>query len=303
MRQQFLKYLQNINAKVLFDQPMSKHTSFKIGGNADCVIIPEDNDAILKVLRMVKTLEIPLFVMGNGSNILVGDGGIDGIVLKIGDGIKYLDKENDNKIVAAAGVILSKLSVFAMNNCLGGLEFAHGIPGSVGGGVYMNAGAYDGQMKDVVESTRYIDSDGGILILKKEQHDFSYRHSFFSNKEYIILDSTFSLNSSNKEEIEQKMDEYKQRRKDKQPLEFPSAGSVFKRPQGHFAGQLIEQCGLKGYKLGGAMVSDKHAGFIINYDNATANDVLKLIEHIKNEVSKKFNIELECEIKMIGKFI
>lgn len=302
MKQQIEKQFENINAHILFDCPMSRHTSFKVGGNAQCLIIPKDKEAVLTVLKTVKALALPLFVMGNGSNILVGDNGIDGVVLKMGDGLNYIEKSGDTEIVASSGTVLSKLAVFAMNNSLGGLEFAHGIPGSVGGAVYMNAGAYDGQMKDVVESTTYIDDKGEIAILKKELHDFSYRHSFFTNKDFIILETKISLLPSKKEEIEFKIEDFKKRRKDKQPLEYPSAGSVFKRPQGHFAGQLIEECGLKGKKIGGAMVSEKHAGFIINYDNAKANDVLNLIEHIKNEVFKKFNIELECEIKMVGKF-
>lgn len=302
MTNQLLKQFENINAQIFLDFPMSKVTSFKIGGNAKCLIVPKDKEALTSALKAVKETGLPLFVMGNGSNILVGDNGIDGVVLKMGDSLNVLEKSGEKTIIASSGILLSKLSTFALNNSLCGLEFAHGIPGSVGGAVYMNAGAYDGQMKDVVESTTYIDESYQIKILKKEQHDFSYRHSFFSNKDYIILESTFSLIPSNKDDIERKMDNFKMRRKEKQPLEFPSAGSVFKRPQGYFAGKLIEDCGLKGKKIGGAMISEKHAGFIINFDNATSKDVLNLIEHIKNEVYKKFNIQLECEIKMVGRF-
>lgn len=302
MTNQLLRHLEKINAQIFLDFPMSKLTSFKIGGNAKCLIVPKDKEAVIAVLKSAKEMCTPLFVMGNGSNILVGDNGIDGVVLKMGESFNFLEKSDENIIIASCGALLSRLSTFAMNNSLSGLEFAHGIPGSVGGAVYMNAGAYDGQMKDVVESTTYIDENYEIKKLKREQHDFSYRHSFFTNKEYVILESTFSLAFSNNEDIQRKMEDFKMKRKEKQPLEFPSAGSVFKRPQGHFAGKLIEDCGLKGKRIGGAMVSEKHAGFIVNFNNATAKDVLNLIEYIKNEVYKKFSIELECEIKMVGNF-
>ena len=288
--------------KYYIDEPMAKHTSFKVGGNADRFVELCNKEQALKVLELLKQENIPYFVLGNGSNLLVSDKGIRSVVLVLRGDFLKIELIKPNIIRCGAGVMLSSLCIFAKNNSLTGLEFAYGIPGTVGGAVYMNAGAYGGEIKDVVTQSKHLDIENldSIVSLSNQELDFSYRHSFYSGKNCIISEALLELKQGEILEIAKKMDETLKARKDKQPLEYPSAGSTFKRPTGYFAGALIEQCGLKGVSVGGAMVSQKHSGFVINYKNATCEDILKLIELVKLKVKTQTNIELECEIKMIG---
>lgn len=286
-----------LNKNQIFEnEPMSRHTTFKVGGNAAFLVVPNTKEEISDLKKSL--CGIPHIVIGNGSNLLFSDDGYDGVVIKLGNNFSDISV-NGETITAESGALLSKIANVALQNGLGGFEFASGIPGSVGGAVYMNAGAYGGEMKDVVLSTTCVGESGNILIL--DDNRFSYRHSIYSETDLLMLETTIKLYKCDREEIKSKMDELNNRRKEKQPLNFPSAGSTFKRPHGYFAGQLIEEAGLKGYSIGGAKVSEKHAGFVINYDHATANDILNLIDHIKSEVYMRFGVELEPEIKIIGK--
>lgn len=295
----FLEYIKSENTEIFTDEPMNLHTSFRIGGNAECFCEVENTDALCKVMCACKKYNVPYFILGLGSNLLVSDNGIKGVVIKLGGDFTKITMPDENTVKCGAGVTLAGLCVFARNKSLGGLEFAWGIPGSVGGAVYMNAGAYGGEIKDVVTSCDYMDSDGSIKSFSGEELDFSYRHSAFSDNNYVITDITFHLEPKSQSEICSRMDELMNRRKTKQPLNRPSAGSVFKRPEGHFAAALIENCGLKGFSIGDAQVSEKHSGFIINNGNAKAEDVKQLVEYIKKVVREKTGIELCCEIKYI----
>ena len=277
------------------NEPMSKHTTFRTGGNAAFYVTPENEEQIVALIKALKGTSY--MFMGNGSNLLFTDKGYDGVVVHIGSKFADITVEG-NQITAQSGALLSKVANVACENGLGGMEFASGIPGSLGGAVVMNAGAYGGEMKDIVVLSRCVGESGNILEI--ENHEFSYRHSIFSDKKLLVLSTVLKLESKNKDDIRSQMNELNKRRKDKQPLEYPSAGSTFKRPEGYFAGKLVEDAGLKGYRIGGAMVSEKHAGFVINYDNATATDVLSLMEHIKSEVYMRFGVELEAEVKIVG---
>ncbi|MBQ3547627.1 MAG: UDP-N-acetylmuramate dehydrogenase [Clostridia bacterium] len=288
---------QNINLKQ--NEPMKNHTSFKIGGECDYFVMPENLQQLKAVVVKAKELGIPIFVLGKGSNILVLDGGIKGIVISMA-GINDIDVNGD-EITAGAGVSVANLCVFALQNCLSGIEFAYGIPGSVGGGLYMNAGAYGGQFSDRVIRAEYITSDGELVAVEAKDMALGYRTSIFKQNGGIILSATFKLNKGESDKIKAAMDDYMDRRKSKQPLEFPSAGSTFKRPEGYFAGALIEQNNLKGVSVGGAMVSEKHAGFVINYDNATAKDVKGLMAKIQKIVKENNGVDLEPEIIFVGK--
>lgn len=279
---------------------MKNHTSFKIGGPADEFCEVGSEEEIRKLLLYAKEKGIPYTVMGNGSNLLVGDKGIRGLVIKIAKGFDEAEV-NGERIVAKSGILLSRLSKIALNSGLSGLEEVSGIPGTLGGAIYMNAGAYGGEIKDVVESVTYLDGDE-IKIAKKEELRFGYRESMFSGKDMIILSAELSLKKGNVDEIKAKMEDFKQRRITKQPLTVPSAGSTFKRPEGYFAGKLIEDAGLKGYSVGGAEVSTMHSGFVVNTGDATARDVLDLIEHIKKTVFDKFGVMLKEEVKKLGEF-
>lgn len=295
----FAESLKSQSIEFLTDSPMSRHTSFKVGGNADIVALPKTQQEIGFIFTQAHKHSLPLTVIGNGSNLLVKDCGIRGVVIKTTsmNGDISLDGET---LTCSAGTSLTRLCLFALENSLTGLEFAYGIPGSVGGAVFMNAGAYGGEVKDVLTSVSHITPDGEAGTIRAQDAQLGYRTSFYSkNPDYIITGASFRLQKGNKAEIKVKMDELMGKRKDKQPLEFPSAGSTFKRPEGHFAGALIEQCGLKGYTVGGAQVSEKHAGFIINRYNGTADDVLSLIEYVKNTVKTETGIELEPEVKII----
>lgn len=278
------------------NEPMSKHTSFKIGGNADVYIKVNNLSKLSTILKECQDSDVDYMLLGNGSNLLVSDDGIRGVVIRLDGDFRKITLVDDTTIFCGAGATLAYLCKFALNCGLSGLEFAWGIPGTVGGAVFMNAGAYDGEMKDVVHSVSHISPIGEIGRIEKDDLNFGYRTSVYRSNNMIITGVTLKLKKGNPDEIRAKMDDYMSRRSTKQPLEYPSAGSVFKRPEGNFAGALIEQCGLKGKTCGGAQVSEKHAGFIINKSNATANDVRDLISEIQKTVSDKTGYNLECEL-------
>ena len=286
--------LEKIVAKenIYVDEPMSKHTTFRTGGNADFLVIPQNKQEMIELLK----LNVEKTIIGNGSNLLVKDGGIRGLVIKTTSLKNY--EVNDNIIIAEAGVLLSKLSNIAKENGLTGLEFACGIPGTLGGAVMMNASAYGGETSNVVIETEYADLDGNVY--KTTEHNFGYRKSMFTGSKYTILESKLKLEHGNKEEIENKMKELMKSRNEKQPVNMPSAGSTFKRGTDFITAKLIDEAGLKGYSIGGAKISEKHAGFIINKGNAKAEDILKLIEFVKQKVYEKFNVEIELEIEVLG---
>ena len=292
-----------ITAKILgevsLNVSLKEYTSFKIGGTADLFVVPNNLMELINVLDILKENNVEYFLLGAGSNLLISDKGIRGAVIKLGDGFDYAHAKN-GYILAGAGVSLAKLSACAKEAELKGLEFASGIPGSLGGALFMNAGAYGGEMKDVVTEVSYIDKDGAVKTASCSECDFGYRKSIFSSGDKIIISAKITLEKGNREEILQKMRELNAKRKEKQPLEYPSAGSTFKRPEGHFAGALIEEAGLKGHTIGGAQVSEKHAGFVINTGDATAEDVCELIEYVKKEVFKKSGVELEPEVRITG---
>ena len=278
------------------NEPMSKHTSFKIGGNADAYIKVNNLSKLSAILKECQTSDVDYMLLGNGSNLLVSDDGIRGAVIRLDGDFRKITLVDDTTIFCGAGATLAYLCKFALNCGLTGLEFAWGIPGTVGGAVFMNAGAYDGEMKDVVHSVSHISPSGEIGRIENDDLKFGYRTSVYRSNNMIITGVTLKLKKGNPDEIRAKMDDYMSRRSTKQPLEYPSAGSVFKRPEGNFAGALIEQCGLKGKTCGGAQVSEKHAGFIINKSNATSKDVRDLIGEIQKTVSDKTGYNLECEL-------
>ena len=294
-----IKELEQKNITLLKQEPMKKHTSFRIGGNADIYISPKSSEEIQSILFLAKKYDVPVTVMGNGSNLLVSDKGIRGIVIQIGEDMSTILVKGE-KITAQAGALLKTIGEKALQSSLEGFAFAAGIPGSLGGAVCMNAGAYGGEIKDILVEAEVLTEDLQIKKLSTQQLQFSYRHSIIPEKGYIVLSATFLLNKGNQKEIAQKMTELAQQRREKQPLNFPSAGSIFKRPQGYFAGKLITDAGLKGYSIGDAQVSQKHGGFIVNKGNATCADVLALIEHCQKTVFEKFGVMLETEVKMIG---
>ncbi|MCX7885576.1 MAG: UDP-N-acetylmuramate dehydrogenase [Caloramator sp.] len=283
---------------VKYNESMKNHTSFRVGGPADIFIVPEKTWQVISAIKLFKENNIPFFIMGNGTNVVVRDGGFKGAVIKL-TSINKISVEG-NKIKAQSGAFLSNVSMEALKNSLKGMEFASGIPGTVGGAVTMNAGAYGPEIKDVIESAVLCDYDGNLFCFNRDELELSYRHSIVQKGNYIVLEAVFSLEKGESTAIKNRMEELNRRRADKQPLNYPSAGSTFKRPEGHFAGKLIEDAGLKGYSIGGAKVSEKHAGFIINYDNATAKDILELINKVQEIVNEKFGVFLEPEIKIIG---
>lgn len=284
---------------IRLDEPMKYHTSFKIGGLADILVAPEGVEALLKTISLCREQRVPYFVMGNGTNLLVRDKGIRGVVIQVYGNLSGFEITGC-RVRAEAGVLLSKLASAALNHGLSGLEFASGIPGTLGGAVTMNAGAYNGEMKDIVVKTDYLDGQGNVRTLEGAEHRFGYRTSFIQEQGGVVLCSELLLKEGRTEEIRALMEDLAARRRQKQPLEMPSAGSVFKRPQGHFTGQLIENCGLKGFCCGGAQVSPKHCGFIVNTGEATAEDVLGLIAQIRDKVRTAYGVELETEIRIVG---
>ena len=279
------------------DEPLKKHTTMRVGGNAKYVFCPKDVHELKAVIDYCKSNNERYIVIGNGSNIIFMDDGFDGIVIKIFNLMSGSSIEGD-LIKADAGCIRSKLANLAKDNSLKGMEFASGIPGTLGGAIVMNAGAYGGEMKDIIEYVDILLDDGNVKRYSNEEMNFGYRKSIVDEGK-IVLSAGLRLSKGDKSEIEAKMLELKEKRTSKQPLEYPSSGSTFKRPEGYFAAKLIEDAGLKGYKVGGAMVSPKHSGVVINYDNATAEDVLKLIEDVRNIVNDKFVVLLEPEVKII----
>lgn len=293
-------FAENLGAKVEYDAPMKKYITFKCGGNASLLITPDSIDTLGKIISFCDSKSIKPFIVGNGSNLLVTDKGIDGVVIKIGSQMSDIKLLDETTIFCEAGASLKSLCMFALENSLSGLEFAFGIPGTLGGAVYMNAGAYGGEMKDVLYSVNHIDNNGNIGEISQDNLDLGYRHSVYTGNGYTITSAILKLKKADKSEIKAAMDDKLQKRKDKQPLEYPSAGSTFKRPEGYFAGTLIQDSGLKGYTVGGAQVSEKHAGFVINKGNATATDVITLIGNVQKIVKDKFGVILETEVKIIG---
>jgi len=289
----------NINGKTLKGEPLKEHTYFKIGGPAEIFVEPENIVELKKVFELIRKYKTNYYIIGNGTNLLFSDDGFKGVIVKIGEKFNYI-KKDDKLITVGAGTLLSVLAKFLANECFTGFEFASGIPGYIGGAVCMNAGAYGGEMKDVVKKVRCIDSNGNIFEFSNEEMDFGYRHSRVSDTDLIVLEVEISLEYGIKSEIDEKMKDLNNRRISKQPLNLPSAGSTFKRPSNGYASKLIEDAGLKGLIYKGAMVSDKHSGFVVNIDNASCEDVLGLMRIVISTVYDKFNITLEPEIKIIG---
>ena len=287
-----------MNCHYQLNEPMSKHTTFKIGGEASLVVYPESREQISRLVKTARDENIRLLPMGNGSNMLVSDDGIDACVMILDDHYSEIKLIDEETIYADSGALLIRLCRFAYEHGLTGLEFAYGIPGSCGGGAFMNAGAYGGDMKDVLFRCDHIDKDGNEGFLENSDLKLSYRHSAYYENDCIITGLYLKLKKGSKDEIKAKMDDLMNRRKTKQPLEFASAGSTFKRPQGYFAGALIEQCGLKGKNVGDAQVSEKHAGFVINRGNATCKDVLELCDECAKTVFEKTGVKLEMEIRV-----
>lgn len=283
---------------IKIDEKLSEYVNFKVGGPADILLIPNSKEQVIKSIKICKENNIPFYLIGNGSNILVRDGGFRGVVLSLKN-VKniYVDGE---KIEAECGVMLKEVSDKAIENSLTDFEFACGIPGTIGGAVFMNAGAYDGEISKVIESAEVIDENCNIIRLSREELDFGYRSSLVMKKGYTVLSAVFKLEKGQVKTIKELIEDLTNKRESKQPLEYPSAGSTFKRPTGYFAGKLIQDAGLKGYSIGGAAVSEKHSGFVINKGNATAKDITDLIKHIQDEVKKQFGVDLHPEVRIIG---
>ena len=285
---------------IKYNEPMKKHTTMKVGGLCDCMVEPSSIEEIQKVLEYVKENNIKYYIMGNGSNLLVKDEGVHALIIKIANKFSGFEV-NGEHIKAYSGCSVPKLSQIAKENSLSGLEFACGIPGSVGGGIRMNAGAYGSEMVNVVEKVGFLDENGNLKEIDGKDAHFTYRHSMFvDNPQYVVVYAIYKLVKGNKEEISKIMEENMNSRKQKQPIEYPNFGSVFKRPEGYFVGKLVDDCGLKGYKIGGAQVSTKHSGFMINIGDATCKDVLDLIEYVKEKVYEKFNVKLQEEVVILG---
>lgn len=286
---------------ILKNEPMSKHTSLKIGGIADYFIKVKTINELKKLLEFTNKNQIPTTIVGNGTNLLVKDGGIRGVVIKL-ELIEFKIKKTAHEVLitVGSGMTLAALAAVALREEISGLEFLSGIPGTIGGAIRMNAGAYGSEMKDIVVKTRYMTYDGKIKTLDLEEHEFEYRNSIFSKMDVIIIDTTIKTKKGNREEIEAKINEFATARKTSQPLEYPNAGSTFKRQEGVITAKLIDECGLKGFCIGDAEVSTKHAGFIVNKGKATAKDVLELVEYVKKEIKNKYGLDLELEILVIG---
>ena len=301
MNKEFLQNLrEQIKAGTVTEQePMNKHTSFAIGGPADVFVQPATREEIRCAVYCAKEAGIPFFVMGNGSNLLVSDEGFRGMIIQIGKNFQEISVK-DTVIEVQAGALLSRTARAAWNAGLTGFEFAAGIPGSVGGAVAMNAGAYGGEVKDVLLDAEVLTQEGEFLTLTGEELDLSYRHSCIFEKNYVVLSARFSFEKGESDKIKARMDELAKARREKQPLEFPSAGSTFKRPEGYFAGKLIQDAGLKGYTVGGAQVSEKHSGFVVNRGGATAEEVAFLIKQVQKKVMKQFNVMMQPEVRFVG---
>ena len=284
---------------VLEREPMCRHTTFRVGGKAACFVRISSIGQLQKLIPYFEQIGLPYFILGNGSNLLVSDDGYDGVILQVGDKFGRISTEG-NHMEAQAGALLSAVARCALEHGLTGLEFASGIPGTIGGGVVMNAGAYGGEMKQVVTQVRVLGSGGGILTLDREAMEFGYRSSVIKNRRFTVLTVTLELACGDKKEIQARVEELARRRREKQPLEYPSAGSTFKRPEGYFAGKLIMEAGLKGYSVGGARVSEKHCGFLVNTGDASAADVAALIREVQERVKDKTGVSLEREVVYLG---
>ena len=287
--------------RVLVDEPMKKHTTFRVGGNADYFVMPQNASEVKKVVELCKNTSMPYYILGNGSNLLVGDKGYRGVIIQIYKEMNEIQVEGE-RIKAQAGALLSRIGNIALEAELAGFEFASGIPGTVGGAVVMNAGAYGGEMKDIIINATVLTQDGEIVTLNKEELELGYRTSVVAKKGYIVLEAEYQLQKGDKSAIRARMDELKNQRVTKQPLEYPSAGSTFKRPEGYFAGKLIQDAGLRGFQVGGAQVSEKHCGFVINKEQATAADIMELMRQVSEKVMKEFGVKLEPEVKTLGEF-
>lgn len=300
MKQQLLDTLEQIAGKenIHPNEPMSRHTTFRVGGPADVLVTPEA-EKLAAVTGACREAGEPYYIVGNGSNLLVGDGGIRGVVILTRDGMDEISADGV-RITAGAGALLSRTASLAASHALTGMEFAAGIPGTIGGAVVMNAGAYGGEIKDVIVAAEVLAKDGRIITLTKDELKLGYRTSIIASEGYVVLGAWFKLRRGDREQIKQRMKELAGLRKDKQPLEYPSAGSTFKRPEGYYAGKLISDAGLKGYRIGGAMVSDKHAGFVINVKDATAADFIALTDAVRDKVYDMYGVRLELEVKVIG---
>ena len=287
--------------RILMEEPMKKHTTFRLGGPADFFLCPSDVNQIPEIIHICREEGVPWFVLGNGSNLLVSDQGYRGVVIQIYKNMNQITVEG-TRIYAQAGALLSAVSKKAMEAGLTGMEFASGIPGTLGGAAVMNAGAYGGEMKDILVSVTVLTDEGEQKVLKAEELNLGYRTSIIKERGYIVLDGVLQLQAGNRDAIKTRMEELKVQRVTKQPLEYPSAGSTFKRPEGYFAGKLIEDAGLRGYRVGGAQVSEKHCGFVINTGDATTSDVVQLIHNVQNIIWNKFKVKLEPEVKFLGDF-
>lgn len=299
MRQKFIEIFGN--NRVLFDEPMSQHTTFRIGGPADVFVMPENYEQIREVLRLCKEEKLPFFVLGNGSNLLVSDSGYRGVIIQMDRNMEEICLDGE-EIHACAGALLSSVAVAARNASLTGFEFAGGIPGTIGGAAVMNAGAYGGELKDVLKEVTVMTREGEILTIPADKLEMGYRTSIIKTAGYLVLEAVISLKKGDEEKIRAVMKELSERRTEKQPLDYPSAGSTFKRPEGYFAGKLIMDSGLRGYRAGGAQVSEKHCGFVINAGGATAEDVRSLMDHVIRVVGEKYGVTLEPEVKFLGDF-
>lgn len=286
---------------LLWNEPMANHTTFRVGGNAEVLIQVADDDQLQKLISYFGKVSQEYFILGKGSNLLVSDLGYDGVILDMSKHFTQVRVEG-NQIIAQAGASLPQVAVLAANHGLSGLEFAAGIPGTIGGAVVMNAGAYDGEMKQVVKSVTVLNQSGEEMELDNSTMEFGYRSSIIKNRPFLVKEVVFELCLGDKESIMAKGAEFNRRRRDKQPLEYPSAGSTFKRPEGYFAGKLIMDAGLRGYRIGGAQVSEKHCGFVINVGNATAADIYDLMDEVSEKVKEQFGVTLEPEVVRLGRF-
>ena len=301
MNQNFYDKLNNVIAKdsILLDEPMSRHTTFRVGGPADFFVTPKAKEEVRDVIRICKEAGMPYYIIGNGSNLLVSDAGYRGVIVQIYKEMNEVKVEGD-LVKAQAGALLSGIAAKALGAELSGFEFASGIPGTIGGACVMNAGAYGGEMKDVLESVTVLTGEGKIIELGRNELELGYRTSVIAKKGYIVLGAVLKLERGDGEKIKTYMDELKEKRVTKQPLEYPSAGSTFKRPEGYLAGKLIEDAGLRGFQVGGAQVSEKHCGFVINRDHATAADIMELMRQVQIRVKENSGVDLEPEVKRLG---
>lgn len=303
MNQDFYAKLTDIVSgdNVKIDEPMKLHTTFRVGGPTDFFVLPQTKKEIRDIICLCRHENVPYYIIGNGSNLLVGDMGYRGVILQIFSKMNEIEVQG-SKITAQAGALLSQIAAKALDVGLAGFEFASGIPGTLGGACVMNAGAYGGEMRGVLGSVTAMTQEGKYVRLKADELDLGYRTSVFAKKGYIVLEADIILEEGNKEAIRKRMEDLKQKRNEKQPLEYPSAGSTFKRPEGYFAGKLIEDTGLRGFQVGGAQVSEKHCGFVINKDQATAGDIMELMRQVSERVESKFGVRLEPEVKRLGEF-